>query len=549
MTEGYERVEGVELAIRDNLPAGDGRTIEGIAVPFARPVRGSTREYGGLRESFERGAFRDIVAAVDAGERVAITDAHSGDVVGYADHLRETPAHLAYRGRLFESQAARDFAERVAGRVMRVSIEFLPGEVRRTASDVIHTRVAALGAIAGSYLPAYAGTTVSVRDLEGARMTDESTTAVADPPPAIVPLPNAPELAPGIQAGRVELTHEAIAALAARAAEDYLRRQAEHGAAIVVDRYANWRRFGSLGELMAAAIVDGAERDLAGYAARALADQLTTDNNAGVTTPGVLGDVAGIVSRGRPAINAFGGPGPLPAVGMSAQWPYFDGTLSSLVGAQATQKTEVTTAKVQIKLGTEPIQTFAGGSDIAFQLIRQSSPAYLDIYGRIMLLAYAVVTDAAFCAELETGTVNIDTGAIGSLTAAQLVGFIIQASVDIETATGVPAEFVLAGDSAFLKAAQLMTPVTSQPAQASSGVVDIRSLAVNVGNLPIIHAPGVTSAKFIASNREAARWLESGPFQIQATDVARLGLNVAYWGMGAPARFIPAGIIEIFDAP
>ena len=51
----------------------------------------------------------------------------------------------------------------------------------------------------------------------------------------------------------------------------------------------------------------------------------------------------------------------------------------------------------------------------------------------------------------------------------------------------------------------------------------------------------------IASNELAAAWMEDGPFQAAAEDVEKLGRNVAYWSLGAGARFIPAGIVEIFD--
>ena len=61
------------------------------------------------------------------------------------------------------------------------------------------------------------------------------------------------------------------------------------------------------------------------------------------------------LSRGRPAITAFGGPAPIGDVGLSVTWPYFDGTLTDFVAAQSAQKAEITGAPVDIKLGTEAL--------------------------------------------------------------------------------------------------------------------------------------------------------------------------------------------------
>jgi hypothetical protein len=202
---------------------------------------------------------------------------------------------------------------------------------------------------------------------------------------------------------------------------------------------------------------------------------------------------------------------------------------------------------VEIKLGTEALVTYAGGADIAYQLLRQGDPSILEIYGNILLTAYGVVTDAAFVTELETGSVTIDTGAIGSLTFANLVTHAIDASLAVETATGVPAQFILASTTAFAKAANLIAAASNQV--VTNGTLDLQGLSVGVGNLRIIHVPSLTAGKFIISNRLAARWHEAGPFQAQAEDVAKLGRNFAYWGMGAGARYIPAGIVEAYDVP
>jgi hypothetical protein len=322
-----------------------------------------------------------------------------------------------------------------------------------------------------------------------------------------------------------------LGALAQRAWEDPGERVARIGAkAGTVGRHSMW--------------IEGAM-----YAQRTFADTVTTSGaNAGMVTPGVVGEVNGIVSRGRPAITAFGGPRAIPDVsGMSVDWPYFDGTLTSLVGAQSAEKAEITSAAINIKKGTEALATYAGGSDVSYQLLRRATRNYLDVYFSILLAAWGVVTDAAFVTELETGSVTSDFGeALSSVDATEFKNLVIDASIAVETATGSPAEFVLASTTAFAQFAKLLTPITTLT-NTGLGTTNIRTLDVALGNLQLIHVPSITAGKLIVSNRSAAAWYEDGPFQVQDDDVPHLGKNVAIWSMGAGARFIPAGIIEMYD--
>src|SRR4029078_3188956 len=189
----------------------------------------------------------------------------------------------------------------------------------------------------------------------------------------------------------------------------------------------------------------------------------------------------------------------------------------------------------------------AVGSCVAYQLLRRSTRPYLDTYFRILLTAWGVVTDAAFVTELESGSVTSDfTEALSGVDATEFKNLVVDASIAVQTATGQPAEFVLASTTAFTQFAKLFTPITTLT-NTGLATLDLRSLTVSVGGLPLIHVPSITAGKLIVSNREAAAWYEDGPFQAQDDDVIHLGRNVAIWSMGAGARFIPAGIIEMYD--
>jgi hypothetical protein len=520
---------------------GDGLFLEeSLVVPYGERITG-TPELGGKTEEFEAGAFRDIGTTI-------ILDVHEGRPISGRVPAKETErGWVVGPGRLLDTERAREFVQAVREGVVAPSIEFdwQTTEKRRTPTGISHTRVKRVGGIAATYRAAYSGS-FAVRHMEGSSVETEviepQETPTAPVAAAIEPKAGPVEMAKIAQ----DIADEAIRQYAARSA---------FGSGGPVDPFAAFRGK-SLGELAQAAVRTDAKRADAGviqYAMRTIADIVTTAGaNAGMVTPGVVGEIHGIVSRGRPAITAFGGPRAIPDVsGMSIDWPYFDGTLSSLVGAQSAQKAEITSVAVDIKKGTEPLNTYAGGADIAYQLLRRASRSYLDAYTQILLTAWGIVTDAAFVTELESGSVTGDFAeALASVDATEFKNLIVDASIAVQTATGEPAEFVLASTTAFTQFAKLYTPATSVPGLGGNtglGGVDIRTLTVNVGLLPIIHTPSVTAGKVIVSNRLAAAWYEDGPFIAQDEDVLHLGKDVALWSMGAGARFIPAGIIEVYD--
>jgi len=353
----------------------------------------------------------------------------------------------------------------------------------------------------------------------------------------------------------VPLTREQIGALATDAATEVMRQYAERGAltTTAADPLAG---YGTLGEMVHAAARQGSSNpELRAHAARAIAKRALDDTtfnsgaNAALANGNlVTSDLKRLVNAGRPAITAFGGPRPLGDIaGLTLNWPYFDGTLSDYVAAQSAEKAAIISASVDIKLATEALLTYAGGSDISFQVIRRGSPSILDMYARIWLAAWAAVTDAAFVTELETGSVTVDTGAIGSLTITTATAHLITASLAVQAATGSPAEFVLASTTMFSALANLIVPSSTQIAGASEA--DIRGLRFALGNVPVIHVAGITAGKGIVSNSSAAAWFEDGPFLASDDDVEKLGRNVAYWSLGAGARFVQAGIVEIYDVP
>jgi hypothetical protein len=76
------------------------------------------------------------------------------------------------------------------------------------------------------------------------------------------------------------------------------------------------------------------------------------------------------------------------------------------------------------------------------------------------------------------------------------------------------------------------------------GTAQASTLTINVSGLPLVEAPFLTDGTHLVTNGEAAGWHEDGPFPISAEDVAKLGQNVAIWGMGTTAIVLPKGIVK-----
>lgn len=278
----------------------------------------------------------------------------------------------------------------------------------------------------------------------------------------------------------------------------------------------------------------------------ALVDQITA-NNPGVIPPQWLTTIIGIIDRGRPTVQAFGGARSAGDNGMAIDWPYYDGGFDDLVGVQATEKTEVTSRRVDIKRASADLATYAGASDISYQLLRRSSPSYREAYGRILAIAYAVTTDKAFATDVvaaATGTGTWDGATLASLTAA-----LFAASSDVDDAVGVPADVVLAAPDVF----QLIGTLDGlkPPVYGTNnvqGTSQASTLRVNVSGLDIVNDRSLAAGTLLVGSSEAAAWREDGPFPIEADDVPKLGRDVGIWGMGATTVQVPAGLVLLTTA-
>jgi len=489
-------------------------------------------------ERFVRGAFRGIDPETVTLEAIGPHGAEPGvRLAGRGVSLEEREDGPYFAARVSRTVAGDELLELVRDRVYRrVSVVFEPapggsrlgrdGVTDRLRANLARVGIVERGAYASAEVLAVRGADMP----EPTPVPDPTPTPVPNPTPTPVPDPPEPTPRVDVLARMDELRGDLIGRMVALEGRGATR--SAHALA----------RFDTFGAFADAAYADA---DAAPLLARALVDQLITEN-PGVVPPSWVTEIAGILARPRPAITALGGPRSLGDSGMELDWPYLDPALDldTIVAVQAAEKTDIASVKVKILKGSSAIATYAGGSDVSYQLIRRSRPAYREAYLRILSIAYARTTEAAFEAALDAGAG--ETLVLSATADANAVrAFLFEASSLVEDATGSPATVDLVSPAEFVRVGGLQDLAPRMYGTNNiSGTADAASLAVSVSGLPVVRAPFLTGNTHIVTNPEAAGWHEDGPFPISAEDVAKLGQNVAIWGMGTTAITIPAGIVK-----
>jgi HK97 family phage prohead protease len=506
------------------------RLVELRIMPWG--VVGSTREGP---ERFRRGAFRGVKPEDVALEAIGPHGAEPGvRLAGRAVELEDRDDGEYGTFRVSRTRAGDELLELARDGVYRAASAVFSPIASRFDGGVIERQTARLVRVGIVESGAYPGAAVlAVRSAGGSTVPAETNPQPEpEPEPAPDPTPGGLRVAvdsPEMLGRMDDLRRDLLGRMASLEAVGTGRAGGPHP-------LARWATFG---EYLADASGDPATAVLL---ARALADQATVDN-PGVTPPTYLQEVFGIIAGSRPAISGFGGPRSLGDSGMSLHFPYFDGNLLALVAKQAAEKTDIASVKVSLKDGSFPVETFAGGSDISYQLIRRSSPSYLEAYGRIMLAAWALITEREFeLAVWNGGTGSIVFVPIGATDAALRAAF-FHASSLVKAATGSPATVALAASDVFASIGGLLVP----PAYGTSnvtGTAQASTLRINVSGLEVVEGPDIPAGQMLFSNESAAGWHEDGPMVATAEDVARLGQNRAYWSMGAAGIYVPAGIVK-----
>jgi hypothetical protein len=506
---------------------------------------------------------RDAAGADGYTESFAPGSLHPTDVIPvYAGHVHtDTPGELV-RGPLIgravdiesrddglygtvilaatpDAQNVRELARTVGAAFSVEFVDALPAP--EPGSTVMRTDavLSGLSVLLPPYSPAYP--TAQVTSIRGDAM---STTDPFTPPTGPDPEPTDPP-APDLEPTDPPAPADPPADVMGRVGEIVRTEMARYGG---IGRPATPQhplgRYDSFGSFAAAQWTASEEEHAAmgRELGRALADATTT-SAPGLMPPSWVSDVKNIVNLGRPFITHIGTT-PDSGHGMEVNWPFSTVDIKTIVGTQAAEKAPIVSVLVPIAKGTADLITYAGGSDISYQLIRRSSPAYIDAYLRIMAAAMAWTTDAAAATAAyaaATGHVVWDPAAAdanGQLFKAA----VFAASVACQDATGQPADVVLAASDVFIKAGSVLTP---RPIMNAAGAAEASTLLVDVSGLEVIRVPAFAAGECLVTNKAACGWMEDGPFVVNQEDVEKLGRNVAVWSMGALTPFAPKGLVKL----
>lgn len=497
----------------DVYAADDGSaTLVGTAVPYDTPL-----DLGGIRETFAAGAIDP-----DQAVGVPLLYGHNRDdpsaLLGHITHAETTPEGLRVTASVVDPTMAAKLRRTRPG--LSVGVHMIDDTWSDDHRSVTRNR-ARLAELSVTPLPAYPTATITdVRHLEDT-MTDVTTTLV-DPPPA--------------QRSDLEQLATRLDQIEARAF-----------AAPAVEQHWS-HKYPSLYDYQLAVFHgDDEPRDIYNLQTRA-ADTGLTGDNAGLIHAQWLRTIQRIVDLGRPGISAFG-TAPLPDSGMTFQWPTY--TAGAHTAAQPTgQVNELTSVAVDVGASSAvTIGTYGGYMRASYQLLQRSDPSFRAVWEQAVAVNYANVVDNVFvdaCVAAATGSVTgFDFS--GSVDAADLRGALFAASVDVETATGMPAEFALVATNVFEAiGAYSLLPDPSYGAGANAeGAARASTLRVEVSGIRIIHDRNLAAGTLMVSNTAAAKWHEQGPSVVTQEQVSLLAQDMAIYGYGVTAPYVPAGMVKI----
>ena len=500
----------VDLAIEFREDQADGIIARGYgrAVPYDSPT-----EVGGITESFAPGAFEveDVIGKPFAYRH--------GEPIGVIRDAKNEADGLYIDFEILDTAQGRDAATLLRGGASKgLSVGFAPIESawNKTKTAIQHTR-AKLLEVSQTHMPAYATAGVS------AIREEQPMTEVIEP--AAVEAPADMEAREQIAALR-----ESIKAVEAKA----FSAEESHPA----------NAFRNFGEYVKA--VYAGETEFRALDVSNLADA------PGLVPPIWMRDVKGVMDHARECINAIGGPSSAAGSGLEIPWPYFDGSLTSIVAAQSSEGAEVNSVDIDIKKGTATLVTYASGNRLTYQVIERTDPAYVDQWMRIVLGGYAAKTDYAFQAALwANDTAGVDYDFSADTTGSAFLAAVWDAAVEVKLATGAPAEVVYVNTAVYKKlAAWSAFQAQNYPIQNTGGAFDGRNVSATIMGLPIVHAPEFAtdeSEDAIVTNRAAIGWAEEGPRFSQAEVPGNLSRDMAIYGYGVATPFIPAGIVSIYN--
>jgi len=272
---------------------------------------------------------------------------------------------------------------------------------------------------------------------------------------------------------------------------------------------------------------------------------LVTSDNLGVVPDAFLPDIIGVIDPTRPFMNSTTRLS-LPPAGMELVIPRI--VTRPTVGVQSVfgdesqpEKSDVTSTPTSIDNVSFQAITVAGGGDISVQLLRRSSPSYLELFTRLLAEAYAQETEALALDSL-LSTVGAGGGVHNG-------GFLDPNDLELADAwangTTVKKPINTMWLSSFAvgafidaKASGTNAPLYSQ---IQSGFTAGAGPAGTISGLRPVYVPALdaTSWDVLVGPSSGFAWTEDGTFTLQVDVPTKAGRDVALVGIVWNAPLYP----------
>jgi HK97 family phage prohead protease len=278
---------------------------------------------------------------------------------------------------------------------------------------------------------------------------------------------------------------------------------------------------------------------------RALAEIVTTDN-MGVVPDAFRAELLGPIEASRPFLETTRNV-PAPSAGIKLQVPRI--VSRPPVGVQAAEKDELATGTMEIDSVEYPMVTIGGAGDLSLQLMRRSSPEFLDLYVRLLAEAYSFRSDREALIALLVAGIN-DGGTFDP--EAPTYG---TAYTNAVTAMRRPANRVWMSSAAYAVFIDAKEPaggggrplypglagIESVTADGPGGPDRMRLRPVIVPELDVLKAsppaaltgpePDIEVPDIIIGPADGFAWAEDGTYTLQADNPGQAGRDVALVGM------------------
>lgn len=423
------------------------------------------------------------------------------------------------------------------GVVDGVSVEIVPvpdGTVIETRNGrrTQVVRKAELRAVAPTYRPAYAEARVlAVRSQEEDVKEDPTPPQEPDEPEVVQTRSAADMSLIGDFAERIE---KSFGGLADRM--DAANEQARKNFTVPAEQKDEPKL--KIGEWVSAVVRTYAGEPVPEELFRTVADVKTTDN-VGVVPPTYLQRIIGVIDATRPFISSVERLD-TPDQGMQLIVPKI--TERPTVATQSTEKSEVSSHKTTITTETFNMVTKAGVGDLSLQLLRRSSPSFLELWLRLLGEAYAQETEDEAVDQLIAAIADGGPEPAGALDPNDLVlGPAFEASFDamrrapntIWLSTGALGEFIDA------KIDGTNAPLYSN---LTANVTAGGGAGGTISGLRPVHVPALDTkgAYAIVGPSSGFAFAEDGTFTLETVIASKLGRDVALAGFSWYVPWYPA---------